>query len=62
LIDARIASITSDLATAVGLLAGVIAIGGLLSHARPVLTGASEWQVGVQPCAAVWSALASVYL
>jgi hypothetical protein len=40
-----VASITSDLATAVGLLAGVIGIGGFLSHARPGLTGASERQV-----------------
>ena len=36
------ASIASDLGTAVGVLAGLIAVGGFLAHAGPVLDGASE--------------------
>jgi hypothetical protein len=39
------ASIASDFATGVGLLAGMIAVTGFLSHARPVLSGDSENEI-----------------
>jgi hypothetical protein len=35
-------SILTFFATAVGLVAGAIAVGGFLSHVRPALSGASE--------------------
>ncbi len=34
-----IGSIPADVATAVGVLAGLIAVAGFLAHARPVLRG-----------------------
>jgi hypothetical protein len=40
-----VVSFVSDLATGTGLLAGVIAIGGFLAHARPVLSGAPEPEI-----------------
>ena len=39
------ASIVNDAATDVGLMAGAIAVGGFLAHARPVLSGADEHRV-----------------
>jgi hypothetical protein len=40
-----IASIASDFATGVGLLAGMIAVTGFAAHARPALSGASEQEI-----------------
>jgi hypothetical protein len=37
-----IGSLASGFATAVGVVAGMIAIGGFLAHARPALDGAPE--------------------
>jgi hypothetical protein len=39
------ASIASDFGTAVGVLAGAIAVGGFLSHARPALECAGERKI-----------------
>jgi hypothetical protein len=39
------ASIAGDFGTAVGVLAGMIAIAGFLGHAEPVLRGGSEREV-----------------
>jgi hypothetical protein len=39
------ASIASNLGTVVGLVAGLIAIGGFLGHAGPVLSGAPDRRV-----------------
>jgi len=40
-----IASIFDDAATGIGLLAGAIAIGGFLGHARPALAGKTDSEV-----------------
>jgi hypothetical protein len=37
-----LASFASSFATAVGLVAGTIAVGGFLSHVKPALSGVSE--------------------
>jgi hypothetical protein len=39
------ASIASDFGTAVGVLAGMIAVGGFLAHARLALDGADEQRI-----------------
>jgi hypothetical protein len=40
-----VASISADFGSAVGALAGLIAVAGFLAHAGPVLRGAAEQQV-----------------
>ncbi len=42
-----IGSIASDFGTAVGVVAGMIAVGGFLGHAPKVLAGASEKEVQI---------------